>query len=129
RLVYPVPGNTLAGLGVHLTPTPAGELLVGPNARWIASKDDYESDREGPGAFLQSAQRLLPALEESDLRLGYTGIRPKLTDPGEPSADFEIARLGPGGRFLSLRGIESPGLTAAPALAEEIAEIVHKIAV
>lgn len=129
RLIYPVPGKTLAGLGVHLTPTPAGELLIGPNARWIKDKNDYETEREGPAAFLESVRRLLPSLEESDLRLGYTGIRPKLAGPEGPAADFEIAQLGPGGRFLSVRGIESPGLTAAPALAEEIAAIVHKIAV
>lgn len=122
RLVYPVPGTNLAGLGVHLTPTTAGELLVGPNARWIDSRGNYEEDREGPGAFLESARRLLPALTREDLRTGYAGIRPKLVGPGEPAGDFEIEVHS---RFLSIRGIESPGLTAAPALAEEIVALVE----
>ena len=124
RLVYPVPGAGLAGLGVHLTPTTAGELLVGPNAVWIDARDNYESGRAGPEAFLKSAQRLVPALALGDLRLGYTGIRPKLVGPRESAGDFEIAAHG---RFISVRGIESPGLTAAPALAEEIAAEVRKI--
>lgn len=126
-LVYPIPLPQLAGLGVHVTPAADGsELLIGPNTKWISRKDDYESGRDGAGPFLESARRLLPWLEEKDLHLAYSGIRPKLVGPGESAADFEIEVLGSRRNFISLRGIESPGLTAAPALAREVAGMVEE---
>jgi glycerol-3-phosphate dehydrogenase len=120
-LVYPVPHPDTAGLGVHLTKTMGDDLLIGPNVRWIESKTDYEGGREPLDRFLESARRLLPDLEPEDLQEAYCGIRPKLTGPGEPAADFEIAEfMTDRGLFITLRGIESPGLTAAPAIAREV---------
>ncbi len=127
-LVYPVPHSDRSGLGVHLTKTVSGDLLIGPNVRWIDSKTDYETDREPLDRFLESTRKLLPGLEPGDLREAYTGIRPKLSGPGDPSADFEIAdNRVDGALFLSLRGIESPGLTAAPALALEVANRISRL--
>ncbi len=127
-LVYPVPHADTAGLGVHLTRTAGGELLIGPNVNWTGSRTDYESGREPPDRFLESARELLPALEMTDLREGYSGIRPKLSPPGAPAADFEIGVEPAGGAFVvSLRGIESPGLTAAPALALETAVRIERL--
>lgn len=125
-LIYPVPGASLVGLGVHLTPQPwSGELLVGPNAVWVEEKDDYaRTPREPAERFLESARHLLPALEPGDLHEAYTGLRAKLSGPGEPPADFEVAFADEERRLLCIRGIESPGLTAAPALAGEVVRVL-----
>jgi len=124
ELVYPVPEDV--SIGVHFTRTVAGELWLGPDARFIESKNDYESGRRPPADFLAAAQRLCPAFAAADLRLGPSGIRPKRTGPGEPQADFFIECQPGEPRVLHLVGIESPGLTASPAIAKMAAEMVDE---
>jgi glycerol-3-phosphate dehydrogenase len=126
-LVYPVPHADQLSLGVHLTRTLWGTVLVGPTARYIAAKDDYEHDRLPVEEFWQSARVLLPELELADLRLAYSGIRPKLVPPHEHHiADFVIERDPVCARAIHLVGIESPGLTAAPAIARHVAAMVRE---
>ncbi|MCC6159906.1 MAG: NAD(P)/FAD-dependent oxidoreductase [Deltaproteobacteria bacterium] len=114
NLVYPVPGHL--GLGVHLTRTVDGELWLGPDARFIEDKTDYEANRRSPDDFFAEAHRLCPAIERGDLRMGPSGIRPKRHGPGEPAPDFHIAAQSDDPRILHMIGIESPGLTASPAI-------------
>jgi L-2-hydroxyglutarate oxidase LhgO len=102
---------------VHFTRTVDGELWLGPDARWIADKSDYETNRRPAVDFLPAAQRLCPALAAEDLRLGPSGIRPKRSGPGAPQLDFFIEPQPDEPRILHLIGIESPGLTASPAIA------------
>ncbi len=119
-LVYPVPAAV--SLGVHLTKTVHGELWVGPTSRFIDDKENYEGERQEPNEFFAAAHRLCPALRESDLRLGQTGIRAKRYGPGEADADFFIERQVDDPRILHLVGIESPGLTASPAIGRLVCE-------
>jgi glycerol-3-phosphate dehydrogenase len=134
-LVYPLPHAQGLSLGTHLTKTLWGNVLVGPTARYIEDKNDYESDRESVEDFAKSAKLLLPAIEPSDLVPAYSGIRPKLTPPSSPSvhahgkgmADFIIERDPEFPRVVQLMGIESPGLTSAPAIAEHVAGLVADI--
>ncbi len=114
NLVYPVPGHL--GLGVHLTRTVHGELWLGPDARFIDDKGDYESNRRLAEDFFDEAHRLCPALEPGDLRVGPSGIRPKRHGPGEAAPDFHISPQRDDPRILHMIGIESPGLTASPAI-------------
>ncbi len=124
-LVYPLPHTDGLSLGVHLTRTLWGTVLVGPTARYVAKKNDYESDREPVEDFLRDALPLLPELKLEDLRLAYSGLRPKLVPPTEHGmADFIIARDVAYPRAIHMVGIESPGLTAAPALAQHVASMV-----
>ena len=123
HLVYPVPRRL--SLGVHLTRTVDGELWVGPNARYIREKDDYESDRQPPAEFLESARRLCPALTLDDLRMGQAGIRPKRYGPGEASVDYWIAPQAGEPRIIHLIGLESPGLTAALAVAQHVTDLTE----
>lgn len=124
-LVYPLPHHDRLSLGVHLTKTLWGTVLVGPTARYISDKDDYEHDRLSVDEFFHDAQGLLPELRREDLRLAYSGIRPKLVPPGAKGmADFVIARDPSHPRAIHLVGIESPGLTSAPAIASHVARLV-----
>ena len=126
-LVYPLPHHDRLSLGVHLTKTLWGTVLVGPTADYVADKNDYEHGRLPLQEFLQDAQSLLPELRLEDLRLAYSGIRPKLVPPGEKGmADFVIARDGKYPRAIHLVGIESPGLTSAPAIARHVAALVSE---
>ncbi len=124
-LVYPLPHPDGLSLGVHLTRTLWGTVLVGPTARYLLEKNDYEKDRLPVEEFLQSALGLLPELQLADLHLAYSGIRPKLVPPGgHGMADFIVARDPGCPRAIHLVGIESPGLTAAPAIAQYVASLV-----
>ena len=124
-LVYPLPHANTFSLGVHFTKTLWGTVLVGPSARYVEDKDNYERGRLPIAEFVESARTLLPEITESDLRLGYSGLRPKLVAPGSNGfADFVIERDKIVAQIVHLVGIESPGLTAAPAIAERVFELV-----
>ena len=134
-LVYPLPHPQGVSLGVHLTKTLWGTFLVGPTARRIESKTDYESNRQSPGEFAQMARALLPDLREEDLVLAFSGIRAKLEPPKEQAAtlpagsgpkvewapDFVVERDPAHAGIIHLVGIESPGLTSAISLAAQVA--------
>jgi len=125
RLVYPVPHDSVS-LGVHFTPTTGGELLAGPSARYIDARDDYESERLEAEEFYRSGMKLIPELRLSDLRLSYSGIRPKRVPEGAAAADFFIERSPVYANAVNLVGIESPGLTASPAIAEMVLAMVKE---
>lgn len=119
RLIYPLPEP--GGLGVHLSLDLAGQARFGPDVEWVQELD-YRVDPERAPAFYASIRRYWPTLPEGALQPAYAGIRPKLSGPGEPVADFHIERHAPG--LIQLFGIESPGLTAALAIAERVAALV-----
>lgn len=129
HLVYPVPENN-GGLGVHATLDLGGGLRLGPDSRYVGKdRIDYNVDAAERERFFNSAAEFLPFLEEQDLTPDTAGIRPKLQGKGEGFRDFVIqeeGRIGLPG-FINLIGIESPGLTAAPAIAGYVEDIVERI--
>jgi glycerol-3-phosphate dehydrogenase len=128
NLVYPLPHADGLSLGVHFTKTLWGTFLVGPTATYVDRKDNYEKDRLPISDFAHSAKSLLPEIEEKDLQLGYSGLRPKLVPPGGHGiADFVITRDATVPQAIHLVGIESPGLTAAPSIAQHVAQLVSEI--
>lgn len=123
-LVYPVP--TRAGLGIHLTPDLGGSVRLGPNDYYVDHVSyEVESDEK---EFREGVKRFLPLIREREIRPDSAGVRPKLQGPGDSFRDFVIRHEADRGLFgfIDLVGIESPGLTAAPAIAEFVFEVYER---
>jgi glycerol-3-phosphate dehydrogenase len=128
NLVYPLPHSDGLSLGVHFTKTLWGTFLLGPTATYVEGKDNYEKNRLPIADFAHSAKTLLPEIEERDLQLGYTGLRPKLAPPSHKGImDFVITRDPKVPQAIHLVGMESPGLTAAPAVANYVSDLVKEV--
>uniref|UniRef100_UPI0032B57170 NAD(P)/FAD-dependent oxidoreductase n=1 Tax=Xanthobacter sp. KR7-225 TaxID=3156613 RepID=UPI0032B57170 len=122
HLIYPVPEP--GGLGTHLTLDLAGRGRFGPDVEWVAERR-YEVDPARRGSMLASIRRYWPQVEPDDLVPGYSGIRPKIPGVGGAAPDFLIQGADVHGvaGLVNLFGIESPGLTSALAIAEEVARL------
>ncbi len=127
RLVYPVPEP--GGLGTHLTLDMSGRGRFGPDVEWLTTDDertiDYRVDPARSDKFYSAIRRYWPGLRDGELAPDYSGVRPKLSVPGEPDADFLIQDHHTHGvaGLIALYGIESPGLTSSLAIADHVAHI------
>ncbi|HTN12946.1 MAG TPA: NAD(P)/FAD-dependent oxidoreductase [Acetobacteraceae bacterium] len=124
RLIYPVP--VPGGLGVHLTIDLGGQARFGPDVEWIDSLD-YTVDPRRADSFYDAVRRYWPDLKDGALHPGYAGIRPKIVPQGAPGQDFVVQDHRAHGiqGLVNLFGIESPGLTAAIALAAYVADVTQ----
>jgi L-2-hydroxyglutarate oxidase LhgO len=123
--VYPVPTDET--LGVHAVVDLGGRLKFGPDIEYQENRvPDYRVDEKKRSAFGASVRRILPHVRDEDLTPDICGIRPKLQGPGEPARDFLIREEGDRGLpgFINLVGIDSPGLTASPAIAKYVERIL-----
>src|SRR5262245_37041472 len=118
RLIYPTPVD--GGLGVHVTLDMAGRMRFGPDVEWI-EPEDYDVDPGRAASCCARIRTYWPDLPDGTLIPDYAGIRPKLTGPGQPAADFMVEGPADHGMpgLVQLFGIESPGLTSSLPLAEE----------
>ena len=122
HLIYPVP--VPGSLGTHLALDLGGAARFGPDIHWVDTLD-YDVDPGLKAEFVEAASRIWPALDPDKLHPGYAGIRPKLSGPGEPMADFVIQGEAVHGLpgLINLFGIESPGLTSSLAIAREVGKL------
>jgi L-2-hydroxyglutarate oxidase LhgO len=125
RLIYPAPEQ--AGHGIHWKRGLDGRVLLGPSAYYVEAID-YSVDGAHKQYFYDSARRFLPFVKLEDLAPESAGIRPKLQGPGENFRDFVIKHEDKAGfpGLINLIGIESPGLTAAPAIAGYVRRMVYE---
>ena len=122
RLIYPVP--VPGGLGVHLTIDLGGQARFGPDVQWIDTID-YTVDPARADSFYAAVRKYWPALKDGAMQPGYAGIRPKIVPRGAPAQDFVVQGPQTHGvpGLINLFGIESPGLTAALAIADHVLEV------
>ena len=124
HLIYPVPEQ--AGLGVHLTLDLNGRAKFGPDVEHIDSSDeltiDYAVDPSRVGHFEKQIRQYWPGLPSNSLTPDYSGVRPKIKINGTVEVDFRIDTAEQHGvpGLINLFGIESPGLTASLAIAQEV---------
>jgi L-2-hydroxyglutarate oxidase LhgO len=125
HLIYPIPNQNTAGLGIHATLDLSGQVRFGPDVEFIKTLD-YSSNEARKKHFIQAIKRYFPNLDTEKLIASYCGIRPKLTGPNESAADFIIQTfkehnvLG----LINLFGIESPGLTSSLAIADSVVDVI-----
>jgi L-2-hydroxyglutarate oxidase LhgO len=126
RLIYPVPEK--GGLGVHITIDLAGQARFGPDVEWIETLD-YDVDPRRADVFYAEVRRYWPGLADGALIPSYAGVRPKIVPKGAPNPDFVVQGPETHGvpGLVALYGIESPGLTSSPSLAEHVARIVAEM--
>lgn len=120
KLVYPTPPKDGQGLGIHLTLELNGRLKLGPDAQYIDRREDYSVDAQKAEIFYHSVKKILPFLKKENIHPDMAGIRPKLQGPNDGFCDFVIREDSPG--FINLVGMESPGMTASPAIARHVRE-------
>ncbi|GAA5996734.1 NAD(P)/FAD-dependent oxidoreductase [Rhodotorula paludigena] len=139
HLLYPCPEEnvSLSGLGTHLTLDLDGEVRFGPDVEWLSPSVDEEGEDvpdfwesrlavtdERMELAIEEVKKFLPAVKADGFSPDYSGIRPKLSRKGETAVDFSITHPQPG--FISLQGIESPGLTSSLAIGELVEGMVRR---
>jgi glycerol-3-phosphate dehydrogenase len=123
RLVYPALPRQATGKGIHFSPRPNGQLFLGPNEVPVREKTDYTSHKTPPDMFVETLQKFLPVLNERDLRWAYSGIRPCVMTGNGRKSDFIVSVDKEDPPLINLIGIESPGLSAALALARHVTDL------
>ncbi|VBB42140.1 Glycerol-3-phosphate dehydrogenase [uncultured Desulfatiglans sp.] len=124
-LVYPAPRKGGAGLGIHLTNTVDGNILIGPSNEYVDTPDDYACTSDIIAQLKKEGHELLPGISTADFIRSFSGLRAKQTPPEiKGFKDFVIESRTDFPGFINLVGIESPGLTSSPAIAEMVREMV-----
>lgn len=125
--VYPAPKRNIGGLGVHLTPTIHGNIIIGPSAEYIEGREDYASTQELIDRLFAEARKLLPTLARNQVIGAYSGIRSKQAPPQEGGFhDFVIKEEPSCKGLVNLVGIESPGMTASMPIAKMVKSIISE---
>ncbi len=118
HVIYPCP--TPVSKGTLVIPTYDGTIMLGPTADEVSDLSDTRTTPAGESKVFDEARRLVPSLSERDIIAQFAGIR--ATIQGD---DFLIGPTGAPG-FFNVAGIQSPGLTAAPAIARYVADLLHQ---
>ena len=124
---YPVPKPGIGGLGVHLTPTIDGNIIIGPSAEYLDDPDDNATTADIMEKLFTEAKALLPAIERRYIIGNYCGTRPKQAPKNEGGfRDFVIKEEEECPGLVNLIGIESPGFTASVPISRMVRDILGK---
>jgi glycerol-3-phosphate dehydrogenase len=127
-LVYPAPHKANAGLGIHLTNTVSGNILIGPSNEYMDDPKDYACTKDIMDKLRKEGHMLLPDLKTSDFIRSFSGFRPKQNPPQLGGfKEFVVESRDDIKGFINLLGIESPGLTCSPAIALMVKDMVAKL--
>ncbi len=122
---YPVPNPKEGGLGIHLTPTIHGNILIGPSTEYIEEIDNYSSTQQIQDLLIKDGGRIFPYLKREYFIRNFAGIRPKLTQKSVGGyADFVIEEREEAPQTIILVGLESPALTSALPIARRVVEMM-----
>ena len=116
RVVFPVP--TSVSKGMLVIPTVEGTVLVGPTADTLPGKTDFSTTTERLEQILDSGKTMIPSLSRGDVIASFAGLRPCLEE------DFYIDVSKKAEAFVQVAGIQSPGLTASPAIGEYVKNLL-----
>ena len=128
HLVYPLPNEKQGSLGIHLSFDETQMMRLGPSADWVDGKEEnYDVEEYLLDQFFSEGCQYIRGLEKEDLSPDYAGIRPKIWVDENPMPDFYISHEQEKGfpGWINLIGIESPGLTSAIAIGEDIASWIR----
>jgi glycerol-3-phosphate dehydrogenase len=124
-MVYPVPPKIAGVLGVHLTPTLDGNILIGPSEEFINDREDTRTTKEKIRQLIDGAKSLLPSIPLNQVIYGFSAVRSKITSPEEKgSRDFIIQEDVE--NFINMIGMESPGLTSSPSIAKLVVRMIKE---
>ena len=124
-MVYPVPPKVAGVLGVHITPTTAGNILIGPSAEFINERECSRTTKEKVQQLIEGAKSLLPSIPLNKIIYSFSAVRSKITPPEEKgSRDFIIREDVE--NFINMIGMESPGLTSSPAIAKMVVQMIKR---
>ena len=120
HVIFPTPDEK--SKGILVTPTVAGNLLLGPNSVEIDDKEDVTVTAAGLQEVREGSKKLLPDLPDDGVISSFAGLRATL-----PHEDFKIEPLEEPRGFIEAAGIQSPGLTCAPAIAWMVKDLIEEI--
>lgn len=118
HLIFPLPSKV--SKGILVIKTADGNPMIGPTAEEVTDKEDLATTDEGLEKVLEGVQKLVPSINKGDIIAYFAGLRPAA---GE---DFIIRHEESSPGFINVAGIQSPGLSAAPAIALCVVEILKK---
>jgi glycerol-3-phosphate dehydrogenase len=119
HVIFPVPSKN--SKGVLVIPTVEGTMMVGPTAEEVEDKEDHATTPENLDRVFSLASGMVPSISKKDVITSFAGLRPTLQGD-----DFLIALSSKAPRFINVAGIQSPGLTASPAIAEYVKDLLKK---
>jgi glycerol-3-phosphate dehydrogenase len=124
-MIYPIPPKEQDVLGVHITPTVEGNILLGPSAEFVDDPKDLQTTKNMMKTLIDEAKEIIPKIPKKSVIAAYAGMRCKLAHPDKDGwADYQIKESKQNPGMINLLGIESPGLTSAPAIAKEITNMI-----
>ncbi|HOV14750.1 MAG TPA: FAD-dependent oxidoreductase, partial [Spirochaetota bacterium] len=120
HVVFPTPSKN--SKGILVIPTVEGTMMVGPTAVEVEDKDDLTTSSSNLELIFNYAKNIIPSISQKDIITSFAGVRPALEN-----GDFYIDISKKAKNFIQVAGIQSPGLTASPAIANYVKDLLKNL--